>query len=65
MRLRLRMDWAKVELQDWNLRSRAYKASRQFFDVEFRILKFLELRIWRWALKYRSDRILKFAAASL
>lgn len=37
MCLRLRMDWAKVELQDWNLRSRAYKASRRFFDVEFRI----------------------------
>ena len=65
MHLRLCMDRAKVELQDWNLRSRAYKASREFFDVEFRILKFLELRIWRWALKYRSDRILKFTAASL
>ena len=65
MRLRLRMDRAKVELQDWNLRSRAYKASPEFFDVEFRILKFLELRIWRWALKYRSDMILKFATASL
>ena len=43
MRSRLRMDWAKVELQGWNLRSRAYKASRRFFDVEFRILEFLEL----------------------
>jgi len=65
MYLRLRTDRAKVELQDWNLRSRKYKVSRQFFDAEFRILKFLELRIWRRALKYRSDRILKFAAASL
>lgn len=36
--LRLCTDRTKVELQDWNLRSRAYKASRQFFDVEFRIL---------------------------
>ena len=43
MCLRLRMDWAKVELQDRNLRSRKYKALRQFFDAEFRILKFLEL----------------------
>ena len=63
--LRLCTDRTKVELQDWNLRSRVYKASREFFDVEFRILKFLELRIWRRALKYRSDRILKFTAASL
>lgn len=47
MCLRLCTDRTKVELQDWNLRSRAYKASREFFDVEFRILKFLELRIWR------------------
>ena len=45
--LRLCTDRTKVELQDWNLRSRAYKAPREFFDVEFRILKFLELRIWR------------------
>ena len=45
MRLRLRMDWAKVELQDWNLRSRAYKASRRFFLMWN--LEFLELRIWR------------------
>jgi hypothetical protein len=36
--LRLCTDRTKVELQDWNLRSRKYKASRQFFDVEFRIL---------------------------
>ena len=45
--LRLCKDRVKVELQDRNLRSRVYKASREFFDVEFRILKFLELRIWR------------------
>ena len=38
MRFRLRTDWAKVELQGWNLRSRKYKALRQFFDAEFRIL---------------------------
>ena len=63
--LRLCTDRTKVELQDRNLRSRTYKASREFFDVEFKILKFLELRIWRRALKYRSDRILKFTAASL
>ena len=63
--LRLCTDRTKVDLQDWNLRSRVYKASREYFDVEFRILKVLELRIWRRALKYRSDRILKFTAASL
>ena len=43
MRSRFRTDQTKVELQDRNLRSRKYKASREFFDAEFRILKLLEL----------------------